>query len=112
MSLPFVIRTDQQSLKYLLEHKLATPFQQKWLSKLAGFDYVVEFKSGSENRAADALSRIPSSELLSTAVSSVSSQLMEDLQDHWQTDSTLSKLIADIRLILIPTLNTPGTKIY
>ncbi|KAL8127908.1 hypothetical protein AgCh_014740 [Apium graveolens] len=98
MSLPFVVRTDQQSLKYLLEHKLATPFQQKWLSKLAGFDYMVEFKSGSENRAADALSRIPRSELLSIAVSSVSSQLMEDLKDHWQTDSMLNKLIADIRV--------------
>lgn len=34
---PFTIRTDQHSLKYILEHKLATPFQQKWLSKIAGF---------------------------------------------------------------------------
>lgn len=41
--LPFVIKTDQQSLKHLLDHKIVTPFQQKWLSKLAGMDYVIEY---------------------------------------------------------------------
>lgn len=55
---PFTIRFDQQSLKYMLDHKISTPFQQKWLSKLADFDYVVEYKKGVDNKVVDALSRI------------------------------------------------------
>lgn len=53
---PFVVRFDQQSLKFLLEQKVGTPFQQKWITKLLGYDFVVEYKKGVENRVADALS--------------------------------------------------------
>lgn len=41
---PFVVRTDQQSLKFLLEQKIGTPFQQKWIAKLLGYDFVVKYK--------------------------------------------------------------------
>ena len=44
MVLPFVIKTDQQSLKHLLDHKIVTPFHKKWMSKLAGMDYVIGYK--------------------------------------------------------------------
>ena len=54
---PFVIKTDQQSLKYILEQRVATLAQQKWLAKLLSYLFVVEYKKGCENRVADALSR-------------------------------------------------------
>ena len=57
MGRPFIIKTDQQSLKYLLHQRIGTPLQQKWLSKLMGYAFVVEYKKGSENVVADALSR-------------------------------------------------------
>ncbi|GJR01060.1 putative mitochondrial protein [Tanacetum coccineum] len=70
----FKIKTDHFSLKYLLNEKLTTPFQFKWLPKLLGYDYEIVYKKGSENVVADALSRIDSSgELLQISVSSVSS---------------------------------------
>jgi len=48
MGRTFVIRTDQKSLKHLLEQKISTPFQQFWLSKLMGFSYEIQYKSGVE----------------------------------------------------------------
>ncbi|KAL0329707.1 UNVERIFIED_CONTAM: Transposon Ty3-I Gag-Pol polyprotein [Sesamum radiatum] len=53
----FVIKTDQQSLKYILEQKVDNALQQKWISKLLGLDYEVQYRKGCENKAADALSR-------------------------------------------------------
>lgn len=53
----FTIRIDHQSLKYLLEQRVDTPAQKKWLTKLMGYDFIVEYRSGRENMAADALSR-------------------------------------------------------
>ena len=54
---PFVIKTNQQSLKFLLEQRIGTPTQQKWFTKLLGYSFIVEYKKGKENKAADALSR-------------------------------------------------------
>lgn len=54
----FLIKIDHQSLKFLLEQKVTTLMQQKWLSKLLGFDYQILYRSGKTNVAADALSRV------------------------------------------------------
>ena len=54
---PFVIKTDHQSLKYLLEQRVGTPVQQKWITKLLGYAFIVKYKHGKENSVANALSR-------------------------------------------------------
>jgi len=54
----FILRTDQKSLKRLLEQSLQTPEQQAWLNKFIGYDLQIEYKPGKENHAADALSRV------------------------------------------------------
>ncbi|KAJ4763928.1 polyprotein [Rhynchospora pubera] len=41
---PFTIKTDQISLKYLLEQRLHSTMQHKGLCKLLGLDYTVEYK--------------------------------------------------------------------
>ncbi|KAA8524244.1 hypothetical protein F0562_010667 [Nyssa sinensis] len=53
------VRTDQQVLKHFLEQRVGTPFKQKWVAKLLGFNFSVEYRSGKENKAVDALSRLP-----------------------------------------------------
>lgn len=53
-----VIRTDQQSLKYLQEQKLTEGIQHKLMVKLLGYSYTIEYKKGKENKVADALSRV------------------------------------------------------
>jgi len=54
----FYIQTDQRSLKYCLDQRIATPEQQKWVTKLLGYDYEITYKPGRDNNAADALSRV------------------------------------------------------
>lgn len=57
MGKTFLIRTDHYSLKYLLEQRLSTSPQVHWISKLLGFDFSVEYRSGMTNKVAGALSR-------------------------------------------------------
>jgi len=60
----FIIKTDHFSLKYLLEQKITTAFQSKWLPKLMGYDYEILYRQGKENLAADGLSIICSAQLM------------------------------------------------
>jgi hypothetical protein len=92
---PIVVKTDQQSLKYLLEQKVSTPFQQKWLTKLLGFDFRVEYKKGVDNKVADALSRREGWENEAT-LSSISLPVVdwvEHLKFQYHHDPDLIKLI-------------------
>ncbi|GJS03981.1 ty3-gypsy retrotransposon protein [Tanacetum coccineum] len=54
----FTIHTDHRSIKELMQQVIQTPLQQKHVRKLMGFDFVIEYKPGSENFVADALSRV------------------------------------------------------
>lgn len=42
----FVIKIDHHSLRYFLNHRANTYFQQKWVSKLIGYDYEIKYKHG------------------------------------------------------------------
>ncbi|XP_028220447.1 uncharacterized protein LOC114402121 [Glycine soja] len=54
----FTILTDHRSLKELLTQVIQTPEQQKYLARLMGYDYNIQYRFGSSNVVADALSRV------------------------------------------------------
>jgi hypothetical protein len=52
----FSIRTDHNSLQYLLQQKTLSTEQQKWMEKLSTFDMEIIHKKGKDNVVVDALS--------------------------------------------------------
>jgi hypothetical protein len=54
---PFIINTDQQNLKFPLEQKIGTLAQQKWITKLMGYSFLIGYKKEKENKVVVALSR-------------------------------------------------------
>lgn len=83
----FIIRTDQKSLKVLVDQKIQTPEQQLWLHKFLGFDFFIEYKPGRDNVAADALSCS-----FSMALSCPTSSLLHDLAAAIASDPALSTI--------------------
>ncbi|KAA8535118.1 hypothetical protein F0562_030121 [Nyssa sinensis] len=92
----FCVQTDHQSLKYLLEQKVGTPMQQKWLTKLLGFDFLVEYKKGKDNLVTDALSRkFEDAPATLAALSFPSAHWLSDLRVSYSEDPKLQKLISE-----------------
>ena len=56
MATALVIRTDQESLKYIQDQKITEGIQHKLLFKLLGYNFTIEYKKGKENKLVDALS--------------------------------------------------------
>ncbi|GKA43182.1 putative mitochondrial protein [Tanacetum coccineum] len=80
----FKIKTDHFSLKYLLDQRMSTHAQLKWLPKFMGFDYEIQYKKGVENVTVDALSRIHHSiELFSLISSSITTELYQKIAANW-----------------------------
>lgn len=104
----FMIKTDHQSLRYLLDQRVSTANQQKWITKLMGMDYDICYKKGKDNIVADSLSRQmegtqPASR--NYALTSTTPTWLEQLSTSWFADTTLADIIA--QLSVDPTSN-PG----
>ncbi|PNY16670.1 Ty3/gypsy retrotransposon protein [Trifolium pratense] len=82
----FVIKTDQKSLKSLLDQSLQTPEKQEWLHKFIGFDFQIEYKPGKDNIPADALSR-----MYMLAWSEPKNQFLQELQAALEKDSDMQQ---------------------
>ncbi|KAH0656544.1 hypothetical protein KY285_031426 [Solanum tuberosum] len=89
----FLIRTDQKALKFLLEQKLHTGTQMKWIAKLMQFDFEIEYKKGRENKAIDSLSRQVNTELLMISVAPAGHTLLHRIMELWNKDQELRSLI-------------------
>ncbi|PWA91318.1 Ty3/gypsy retrotransposon protein [Artemisia annua] len=89
---------DQRSLKYLLEQRLVPGEYQKWLSKLMGYDFEIQYRPGRDNSAADALSRRADSvEYKAVSLPSVCQweELLKDLESDPELEPLRKKIIEE-----------------
>ena len=81
----FRIVTDHKPIKYFLEQRITTPHQQRWLVKLLGYIYTVEYRPRTQNCEPDALSRRQEL-LLLMGLSTPIFDCIPDLQHSYSTD--------------------------
>jgi len=91
----FIIRTDHRSLLFLTEQRAATRLQQKALIKLMDLNFKIQYKKGTTNQAADALSRCQSTTEL-MAISQVIPSWLENLQEGYHSDPETMQLLTEL----------------
>jgi hypothetical protein len=89
---PLIIKTDHQILKFMSDQRVNTGMQHKLMLKLMEFDYLIEYKKGQENKAADALS---CQEHLA-AITTVTPAWTEDVENTYRQDTVCQQLIAQL----------------
>lgn len=95
----FIIKTDHQSLLFLTEQKANTKLQQKALLKLMDLNFKIQYKQGTTNSAADALSRHPDPTAAPIcAISSPTPSRLEKLKDGYESDSHSQQLLTELFL--------------
>jgi hypothetical protein len=89
----FQIKTDHQSLKYFLEQCISSAKQQKWVTRLFGYDYEIIYKKGKDNVVADALSRKYEDEGSLFSLSFIVPDWLQAVRQEWLQDPKSSHLI-------------------
>lgn len=74
-----------------------TDFHVAGISKVMAFDFIMEYKKGSENKATNALSRKPDVELLVISLLTPNESLYAQIKTSWRDDPMLQELIARLQ---------------
>lgn len=99
--------------KYINEQRITEGVQHKLLIKLLSYDYKIEYKRSKENKAADALSRVPpNGQLFATTL--IIPTWITDVVDSYATDTKCQELESQLRINPQAHLSRPKTtlKIY
>jgi hypothetical protein len=93
----FQIKIDHQSLKYFLEQQLSSPEQQKWVTKLFGYEYEIIYKKGKYKVVADPLSRKYEDEGSLFSLSFIVLDYLQVVRQEWLQDPKLSHRIQQLQ---------------
>jgi hypothetical protein len=90
----FKVKIDHDILKYFLEQRLSSEEQQKWVTKILGYDFEIIYKKGKKNVVADALSRKDEDvEAFLCAISIIQPDWIIEARDEWKNDENVWTLI-------------------
>jgi hypothetical protein len=81
-----ILRTDEESLKYMGEHRLVQGIEHKLMVKLMSYNYKIKNKKGKENRVADALSRRPQTDHIMSISTTVPLWINDVLSSYAQDE--------------------------
>jgi hypothetical protein len=93
----FQIKTDHQILKYFLEQCISSQEQQKWVTKLFGYDYEIIYKKGKDNVMADALSRKYEDEGSFFSLSFIVPDWLQVVRQEWLQDPKSLHMIQQLQ---------------
>ena len=85
---------NHHNLKDLLTQTIQTPEQHKWLTKLLGYDFELNYKLRKENKVVDALSRINTPTVL--AISSPTATWLKTLRSCYTTNPEGTRLLTKL----------------
>jgi hypothetical protein len=93
----FQIKKDHQSLKYFLEQCISSQEQQKWVTKIFGYDYEIIYKKGKDNVMVDALSQKYEEEGSLFSLSLIVLDWLQAVRQEWLQDPKSSHLIQQLQ---------------
>jgi deoxyuridine 5'-triphosphate nucleotidohydrolase len=97
-----ILKSDQKALKWLLDQRILSHRQYRWLGVLQEYDLTLEWIKGSENTIADALSRRAFTAEAAVQVNVIPNideipTFIEKVRQHLLTDSALQEIIQKIK---------------
>ena len=94
---PFQIVTDHKSLCNLEDQILTTDLQRKAMAKLVGLQFQIKYRKGSDNGAADSLSRV--GHLLEAhAISTLQPDWVQEVSNSYVTDTVATQLLQELAI--------------
>lgn len=102
----FIIKTDHESLKFLLQQKLHTQLQKRGMAKLMGLDYSIQYRRGKENVVADALSR-RQEEGSTSAITAIIPAWCQEVIDSYDGDEQVKRTLEEVVVSPRGSMTTP-----
>ena len=94
----FVIKTDHKSLCHLQDQTLSTDWQKKAMTKLAGIQFNLQYKKGSENKVADVLSRVGHA-MECSAIYGATPIWLQEVLNSYTNDVTAQQLLTELAVV-------------
>ena len=92
----FVVVTDNNPLTYILTSAKLDAASHRWLAALSTYDFKLQYRAGSQNRDADALSRRPHTELSDVHSQKESDMINQFTRDHVDVSTTAFEIPPDV----------------